>query len=81
MKYREKPIIVEAEKVTEFNDKELRKFCPVVFNPQEKHVCYVVRTPKGNMRAELNDYIVKMPNGDFYPCNGKIFETNYEKVE
>lgn len=38
----------------------------------------IIRTLKGNHRAQRGDYIIKGVNGEIYPCKPDIFEINYE---
>jgi hypothetical protein len=40
----------------------------------------VIPTLEGNMRAELNDWIIRGVKGEFYPCKPDIFEATYERV-
>lgn len=40
-----------------------------------------IETLEGTMRADINDYIIKGVNGEFYPCKPDIFEKTYEKVK
>jgi hypothetical protein len=40
-----------------------------------------VRTLEGNMKAEMDDWIICGVKGELYPCKPDIFEATYEKVE
>lgn len=41
-----------------------------------------VRTPKGRMRADEGDWIIRdIACGIFYACEAKIFDATYEAVE
>ena len=40
----------------------------------------VVKTLEGNMRADKRDYIIKVIQGEFYPCKPNIFEESYTEV-
>ena len=40
-----------------------------------------IPTLEGIMQANINDYIIKGVNGEFYPCKPDIFEKTYELVE
>lgn len=78
MKYRKKPIIIEAIQWNGENENEIRNFidgnCIVTFNP------LMLYTLEGNMIASKNDYIVKGADGEFYPCKPDIFKKTYERV-
>lgn len=39
-----------------------------------------IETLEGNMKADVNDYIIIGVQGEFYPCKPDIFEQTYEKV-
>ena len=83
MKYRKKPIVIEAfrfkidEPVPDwFNQKRL-------FNEIEAYAdgTCAIKTLEGVMQANLGDYIILGVNGEVYPCKPDIFEKTYEKVE
>lgn len=90
MKYRKKPIVIEAQQLTADNASELAKWCGGVQkvmmndrNPWGRRglVGVTIQTLEGNMLAEFNDYIIKGVQGEFYPCKPDIFEASYEVVE
>ena len=80
MRYRKKPVIIEAEQVTRENfyavgdwagAKEWRGLdapSPAIF----------IDTLEGRMRADLGDWIIKGVQGEFYPCKPDIFAATYE---
>lgn len=87
MKYRKKPIVVEAfllgvdEKPEWFiqakNKGSIKEDIDFNFNPFIN-----VETLEGVMRADYGkDYIVRGVRGELYPCEKEIFEETYEKVE
>lgn len=83
MKYRKKPIIIEAMQwdgsfqstntIAKWIGKNI-----TVFNGSFQHI--VITTLEGNMRAEVGDWIIRGINGEFYPCKPNIFERTYELV-
>ena len=85
MKYRKKPLIIEAFKWTGGPDQQedpewmvdaIRKNI-VSFVPSGM----LIATLEGAMMASLGDYIIKGVNGEFYPCKPDIFAKTYEKAE
>jgi hypothetical protein len=40
-----------------------------------------IKTLEGNMKASINDYIIKGIAGEFYPCKEDIFLKTYESVD
>ena len=84
MKYRKKPVIIDAvlwdgrsgsifslapfENVTE----------PPIVN-EDKTLDIV--TLEGTMTANIGDWIIRGVNGEIYPCKPDIFEKTYEEVK
>lgn len=87
MKYRKKPVEVEAWHFTdEMKDRvynEVRQYQSNIYASFEEKTkpCLMIPTLEGEMRASIGDYIIKGVNGEFYPCKPDIFEKTYEKVE
>ena len=83
MKYRKKPVVIEAEQFTEENKDRTYNFinCNRVaeFNSDGFPVL-IIQTLEGDMTASLGDWVIKGVNGGFYPCKPDIFELLYEKV-
>ena len=85
MKYKKKPVVVEAIQWDGDNEPELRGWCQfspsLTFSgPPDERVLDVV-TLEGCMRASVNDYIIRGVNGEYYPCKPDIFEKTYEVAE
>ena len=85
MKYRKKPVEVEAIKFTRNNFKEIKEFTNGKADnfttercPNGKSYCYI-DTLEGTHIATEGDYIIKGVKGEFYPCKPDIFELTYEK--
>lgn len=80
MKFRKKPVIIEAIQWTGNNIAEIADFMDDEYDFHPKNKKIIIRTLEGNMLANLKDWIVKGVNGEFYPCKPDIFEKTYEKV-
>jgi len=91
MKYRKKPVVIEAIQWTG-NTTEIKEFCGnnCSYNVDDStwkvgkgipHEELVIHTLEGDMKARRNDYIIKGINGEFYPCKPDIFEKTYELAE
>lgn len=65
MKFRKKPIIVEAEQ----------------WFPDEERQFLMLKTLEGYMEVSPGDWIITGINGEKYPCKPDIFEKTYELVE
>lgn len=40
-----------------------------------------IRTPNGFMELTFEYFIIKYPNGDFYPCHPKIFNKAFTEIK
>lgn len=79
MKYRKKPVVIEARCLGEEPYATTGKWCngqPIVDG--RKIVGIAIETLEGTMRAEVGDYIIKGVKGEFYPCKPDIFAATYE---
>ena len=87
MKYRKRPVIIEAFQFTddepetliglqEFMDRDVR----VSYKNPKKPVLKI-ETLEGVMDASIGDYIIKGVRGEFYPCKPDIFKATYEEAE
>lgn len=80
MKYRKKPVVIEAKRWSGGSDKykEIIEWSGQAWNitfPERK---LEIPTLEGTMTADVDDYIIKGVNGEFYPCKPDIFEKSYE---
>lgn len=90
VKYRKKPIEIEAFKWTGDIEQtedpiwivEAIKNGDVWFNNKgTKDVTMIIRTLEGNLIADRGDYIIKGVKGELYPCKANIFDMTYEDSE
>ena len=92
MKYRKKPVVIEAVQWNGLNLKEVKDFVgesleydivdtawQVGKAPPVVHM--VIKTLEGDHICTKGDFIIKGVNGEFYPCKPDIFEKTYEPVE
>ena len=86
MKYRKKPVEIEAEQfvIRDFNKvpiavKMLGEMYEIKGQLFDRYI--EIPTLEGVMRANHLDYIIKGINGEFYPCKPDIFKKTYDKVE
>ncbi len=77
MKFRKKPVIIEAIQWTGQNCLEIQQFCGVTPFTMDS---FIIPTLEGNHTANIWDWIIKGVKGEFYPCKPDIFEQTYEKV-
>ena len=88
MKYRKKPIIVEAFQWTggpdqaddpEWFAEQIREG-NVAFYGRDARIIMYIRTPRRPLVASVGDYIIRGVKGDIYPCRPDTFEATYEPV-
>ena len=83
MKYRKKPVVVEAvqflatrESFDEILAMGLRNWKPGKMGTDT----FIIETLEGDHLVRKDDYIIKGVQGEFYPCKPDIFEASYERV-
>lgn len=96
MKYRKKPVVIDAVQWTGTNHREMFDFltdyqCTDQYMPAEGKNFYidhwkvpgglVIKTLEGEHLASIGDYIIRGVHGEFYPCKQDIFKETYEEVE
>jgi hypothetical protein len=96
MKYRKKPVVIEAFQLTEETRADNRDWpgwahlawnadrgSPGSLFPFERGSgvgALGIGTLEGVMRADLGDWIIRGVKGELYPCKPEIFEATYEPV-
>jgi len=78
MKYRKRPVVIDAVEFNGLNHDEIACFC----EPQPVKVggnfTLLIPTSEGEMTASKGDWIIKGVKGEFYPCKPDIFAATYE---
>ena len=86
MKYRKKPVVIEAVRFIdcETSQKEITEFVgqEAIWSqgPDENPPLLLINTLEGKMHARPGDYIIKGIKGEFYPCKPDIFEATYDQM-
>lgn len=98
MKYKEKPVIIDAFQMTmerrqdnsewpEWLNKAWQKdpneggsVSPKDWPHSNGEDKLSIRTPKGTMTVEWNDWIIMDVMGGIYPCKPDIFDKTYEAI-
>ena len=83
MKYRKKPVVIEA---IEWNGNmgEIKKFMNYTdeaYTKTDGNRSLFIKTLEGDHEAKIGDMIIKGVQGEFYPCKPDIFKKTYELVE
>jgi len=83
MKYRKKPVVIEA--VQYFNEMRVNDNLPdgvvIMFWLEHDDDLPTIKTLEGNHLVREGDYIITGVQGEKYPCKPDIFEQTYEAVE
>lgn len=90
MKYRKKPVVIEAIQWTGLNLEEVKEFVGKSLTYDiiddawklgkgRPHVFMKIKTLEGDMEVFEKDFIIKGVNGEVYPCKPDIFKKTYEK--
>ena len=93
MKYRKKPVVIEAITFEEFieygknHGGNIVNGMPWSFEynghpvTHENDTCYLIPTLEGMYQFTPNDMLITGVNGEIYPCKKDIFEKTYEAVD
>lgn len=80
MKYRKKPVVIEAIQWNCQNVLEMAEFVGL-YRLKQNDTSLLIETLEGVMEARPYDWIIRGVKGECYPCKPDIFEQTYEKVE
>lgn len=97
MKYRKKPVVIEAFQMTKerrITNAEWPKWMHKAWNEGRGRTSALYPTEEGTSEGTLSigtlegqhlvawgDFIIQGVNGELYPCKPDIFEKTYEPVE
>ena len=82
MKYKKKPVVIDAIQWTGDNYAEIFEFTEGEAYLSSSHSStLIVETLEGKMAAEKGCYIIRGVNGEYYPCQEDIFNKTYEPVK
>lgn len=84
MKYRKKPVVIEAKQLTTDTANEVYDW--IIANGGritgagggDAGTHLIIETLEGDHRADEGDWIIKGIQNEFYPCKPDIFEATYE---
>ena len=91
MKFRKRPIIIDAIQFDGLNLEEVKEFVGDNLSYDildsawqvgkgRPYILMYIKTLEGDMRVSEKDYIIKGVDGEFYPCKPEIFVKTYEEV-
>lgn len=92
MKYRKKPVVIEAVQWNGLNVSEVEAFCGKAAHIEIYDAAWKagtagakadihIETLEGTHHVSVGDYIIKGVRGEFYPCKADIFAETYEPID
>lgn len=94
MKYRKKPVVIEAFRYDgDLQGSDGKFYVPLwavkalaegvmYYGSRGYEPCELfINTLEGTHHVSVGDYVIKGVNGELYPCKPDIFEKTYEVVE
>jgi hypothetical protein len=82
VKFRKRPVVVEAVRYRGDNVSEVRDFIGAeVEELAMSPPIFVIQTLEGRMRAHVGDWIIRGVKGELYPCKPDIFALTYEPTD
>lgn len=85
-KYVTKPVEIEAVRADIAFDKDIVAI-PVwyvdaaidgtIYNDDDKEMC---KTKQGPVQINSGDYLIRLADGEIYPCSAGVFENKYQKI-
>jgi hypothetical protein len=75
MKFRKKPVVIEAFQYTRngLEAERVANWC----GGRQTSEGLEIDTLEGTMRADYGDWIIQGVSGEFYPCKPEIFRATY----
>ena len=91
MKFRKKPVVIEAVQIDKRMDLALPDWWAEAVQTNRGTVhgmgkftrdepCVLIKTLEGTMRGDRGDWIIRGVSGELYPCKPDIFMATYEAV-
>lgn len=82
-KFRKKPVVIEAVQWKGNNAAELLEFSDfkVAVGMHQGRKVFEISTLEGEMRGDINDWLIRGVKGEYYPCKPDIFAATYDAAE
>lgn len=86
-KFRKRPVVIEAVQwLNEQDGDSLKSILALARNGRVTFAAdgtadLIIETLEGDMRANVNDWIIRGVKGEVYPCKPDIFAATYEPAE
>lgn len=80
MKFRKKPVVIEALRYGGIDEHEITSIFMDAESLRYRGDVLVIPTLEGNMVCNIGDWIIKGVKGEYYPCKNDIFCMSYEPM-
>ena len=80
MKYRKRPVVIEAVQFTPATRRAVAEFVGDAGRYNLEDGTFRIQTLEGEMTASWGDWIIRGVRGEFYPCKADIFAATYSEV-
>lgn len=84
MKFRKKPVVIDAVKFTGTNQMEIAAFANGGEQPSKFEIDpergLSIETLEGVMHVSPGDWVIRGVKGEYYPCKPDIFRASYDLV-
>lgn len=81
MKYRKKPVVIDAIQWTGDNYPEVFEFTEGNVYPTKSHSDTLAFSPDSDVKVKKGDYIIRIASGAYSLCKEVAFKKIYEPVE
>lgn len=81
MKYRKRPIVIEAFRYGFDLQPDWFRHHVDELNIVIRNNSCLIHTPEGTMQGEVGDWIIQGIMGEIYPCKPEIFIVTYEPIK
>ena len=81
MRFRKKPVVIDAEQYRRDGDNPFGVVCLARCNGRERFGEAHIHTLEGEHIVSKGDWIITGVKGEHYPCKPDIFDATYEPVD
>lgn len=79
VRYRKKPVVIEAVQYDGNNGEEVEGFLGDAFETHLPSTGQIaIRTLEGEITASVGDYVIRGTEGELYPCKPAAFAATFE---
>lgn len=80
IRWRKRPVEVEAVQFRGDNDAECLAFCPAARHPPHSELTIIIPTAEGDRLCAIGGWIIREASGGFGLCTDAIFRRTYQPI-